>query len=131
VPAEAQPRIVAFLESLGYETLHRSPGYSSHLHPLAALGRVDLVYLHGETSRRLFAACPMRPLGTRQVPVPRPEHLIAMKIHAMASDQTRTLRDLADIQFLMSVPGIDEVEVRGYFEHAGLLDRYEEIRRLG
>jgi hypothetical protein len=38
----AQPATVRFLESLGYETLHRSTGYSSHVHALPSLGRVDV-----------------------------------------------------------------------------------------
>ena len=38
---------------------------------------------------------------------------------------------MADIQFLLSLPRIDEAEVRAYFEQSGLLERYLEIRRLG
>jgi hypothetical protein len=64
------------------------------------------------------------------LPVPRPEHLAAMKVQAMKNDPGRTLQEMADIQFLLQVPGIDEVEVRGYFERAGLLERYHEIKRL-
>ncbi len=29
----------------------------------------------------------------------------------------------------MSVPGVDEAEVRGYFERAGLLKDFDELRR--
>lgn len=127
----AQPRLVSFLESLGYETLHRSPGYSTHLHPDPDLGRVDLVYVGGETSRLLFGGRgAILRLGGRTVPVPRPEHLAAMKIHAMKSDPSRTLQEMADIQFLLRLPDIDEAEIRGYFERSGLLDRYLEIKRL-
>jgi hypothetical protein len=43
--AGVQPRLVAFLESLGYETLHVSEGYSNHLHRDPLLGRVDLIYV--------------------------------------------------------------------------------------
>ena len=72
------------------------------------------------------------PLSTEhRVPVPRPEHLITMKVHAMKNDPSRTLRDMADIQFLLSLPGIDEAEVRAYFEQSGLLERYRDIKRLG
>jgi hypothetical protein len=70
-------------------------------------------------------------LGEHRVPVPRPEHLAAMKVHAMKNDPARTLQDMADIQFLLRLPGIDEAEVRAYFEAAGLLERYREIERLG
>lgn len=130
--SEAQPKLVVFLESLGYETLHRSPGYSNHLHPDPDLGRADFVYVSGDTSRLLFGGggATLR-LGEHRVPVPRPEHLAAMKVHAMKNDPSRTLQEMADIQFLLRLPGIDEEEVRAYFERSGLLERYLEIKRLG
>jgi hypothetical protein len=111
--------------------LHRSDGYSNHLHPHPDLGRVDLVYVTGETRRLLFGgARPTLELGGRAIPVPRPEHLAAMKIHAMKNDPTRTLQEMADIAHLLRLPGIDEEEIRGYFERSGLMDRYREIKRL-
>jgi hypothetical protein len=122
----AQPTLVAFLESLGYETLYRSAGYSNHVHALPDLGRVD-----DETGRLLFSGGATLQLGEHRVPVPRPEHLVAMKVHAMKNDPSRTLREMADIQFLLSLPSIDEAEVRAYFEQSGLLERYLEIKRLG
>ena len=54
-----------------------------------------------------------------------------MKVHAMKNDPSRSLREMADIQFLLGLPGIDEAEVRSYFEQSGLLERYLEIKRLG
>lgn len=137
--AEAQRRVLAFLagaaslrgESLGYETLHVSTGYSNHLHPMPAMGRVDLVYVSGDTGRLLFGQCVRAlDLGERHLPVPRPEHLAAMKVQAMKNDPGRTFQEMADIQFLLRVPGVDEEEIRGYFERAGLLERYHEIKRL-
>jgi hypothetical protein len=64
------------------------------------------------------------------VPVPRPEHLAAMKIQAMKNDPERTFQELADILFLMRLPGIDKMEVRDYFERQGLMDKYDEIKRI-
>ncbi len=52
-----------------------------------------------------------------------------MKVHAMKNDPGRALREMADIGFLLKLPGIDEEEVRGYFEKAGLREKYDEIRR--
>jgi hypothetical protein len=122
---------VAFLESVGYETLHRSAGYSNHVHPLADLGRVDFIYVSGETARLLLSAGTTLRLGEHRVPVPRAEHLAAMKVHAMKNDPSRTLQEMADIQFLLRLPGVDIEEIRGYFERSGLLERYHEIERLG
>jgi hypothetical protein len=127
----AQEKLVPFLESLGYETIYRSSGYSNHLHALPDLGRVDFIYVEGETGRRLFGGGTTLVLGDRRVPVPRPEHLAAMKVHAMKNDPSRTLQEMADVQFLLRLPGIDEAEIRGYFEQAGLRDRFDDIKRLG
>ena len=68
-------------------------------------------------------------LGNLSVPVPRAEHLVAMKVQAMKNDPSRTLQELADIGFLIHLPGIDQKEVRKYFEEGGLLNSYEEIRK--
>jgi hypothetical protein len=54
-----------------------------------------------------------------------------MKVQAMKNDPDRRLQDLADVRFLMGVPGVNEQEVRGYFERAGLLRDFDEIRRTG
>jgi hypothetical protein len=127
---QAQDALVAFLERTGYETLYRSEGYSNHVHGDVALGRVDVIYVNGETGRRLFAGCRAHlDVAGRRVPVPRAEHLIAMKVQAIKNDPRRTFKDLADVQALMRLPGIDTEEVRGYFQRAGLGDRYDELQR--
>jgi hypothetical protein len=59
--------------------------------------------------------------------VPRPEHLAAMKVHAMKNDPERSLQEMADIRFLLTLPGVDRDAVRERFERAGLADRYREI----
>lgn len=129
--ARAQDAVVRFLESLGYETLHRSRGFSNHLHPDGEWGRIDLIYVDEGTATALFPACATRlEIAGRSLPVPKPEHLIAMKVQAIKNDPRRTLRDLADVQALLRLPSIDRSEVRSYFERAGLLDRYDELVRL-
>ena len=128
VDAEAQAGLVMFLESLGYETLYVSAGYSNHLHADPAMGRLDFVYVSGETSRRIFEAAEVRLVhaGIR-LAVPRPEHLAAMKILAMKNDPRRTFRELADIQFLLGLPGVDRDQIRAYFERHGLGARFDEL----
>jgi hypothetical protein len=36
---------------------------------------------------------------------------------------------MADIGFLLTLPGIDRIEVRGYFERHGLESRFDEIAK--
>jgi len=124
-----QDDLVAHLESLGYETLHVSPGYSNHAHNDSAMGRIDVVYIDGETARTLFAEAgeeEIFPGLTAQVP--RAEHLIAMKVLAAKNDPTRRLQELADILALMRARGIDPDTVRPYFARNDMLGAWEEIR---
>jgi hypothetical protein len=48
---------------------------------------------------------------------------------AMKNDPRRELQDMADVQALLRLPGVDAAEVRGYFERAGMLDKYDAIQR--
>ncbi len=131
VESRAQDRLVPFLEGLGYETLHRSSGYSNHLHPDSTMGRLDFVYVSGETTRQIFESAEKKlVLGDIAVAVPRPEHLAAMKIHAMKNDPQRTFQEMADILFLLRLPQIDEQEVKAYFEKEGLLERFNELKNI-
>ena len=69
-------------------------------------------------------------LGETSLPVPRIEHLVAMKAQAMKNDPERTFQEMADILFLMQLPGINKTEIRDYFEKLGLIDRYNEIQKI-
>jgi hypothetical protein len=128
--AETQDALVEFMESRGFVTLHRSGGYSNHRHADRRHGRVDFMYVRGETAERLFAGLRhMAGPGGRMVPVPRPEHLAAMKVQAMKNAPERTWQDMADIGYLLQIDGVDRHEVRGYFEKQGLEDRWRELER--
>ncbi|RPH34998.1 hypothetical protein EHM92_07015 [bacterium] len=95
------------------------------------MGRLDFVYVSGETSRRLFGSARlMSVVEGISLAVPRPEHLAAMKIQAMKNDPGRTFQEMSDILFLLKLPEIDREEVRGYFERQGLSDRYNEILKV-
>lgn len=50
-----------------------------------------------------------------------------MKAQAFAKDNTR-YSDLADLQFLLSLPDLDPVGARVYFESAGLADYFDRLR---
>ncbi|MDQ6892988.1 MAG: nucleotidyl transferase AbiEii/AbiGii toxin family protein [Acidobacteriota bacterium] len=128
VEAAAQPAVVPFLESMGYVTLHRSEGYSNHMHPDPVRGRIDFVYIDPVTASSLFpnARSFPGPAG-RQILVPKPEHLAAMKVVAMKNDPSRVFQDLADVRFLLTLPGVDREEIREYFAKHGLISRFHEL----
>jgi hypothetical protein len=128
--AGAQPLLVEFLESRGYHTLHRSSGFSNHRHDEPALGRVDVMYVSGRTADLIFDGAHEvdGPAGARFL-VPKPEHLIAMKVHAMTHAPERTWQEMLDISYLVTLTGVDRDVVRGFFEKAGLGARWQELAR--
>ncbi len=128
VPASAQEEVVSLMEELGYETLHRSSGYSNHLHENDRLGRVDFIYVRGDTRVQIFEnARLVEGPGGVDVLVPRPEHLAAMKVQAMKNDPDRRLQDLADIALLLRLPDIDREAVREQFERHGMLEFWRDL----
>lgn len=130
VRGDVQDSLIRFMESLGYETLHRSSGFSNHRHADGARGRVDFIYVKDETATRLFAGLRSLPgPGGRVIPLPRPEHLIAMKVQAMKNAPERTWQELVDIGYLLTLPETDRGEVRHYFEKAGLQERWHELEQ--
>ncbi len=131
VEFSAQDDLIRFLESHGYKTLHRSSGYSNHVHPdLLLWGSLDFVYVSGETSQELFAACRTTtgPSGL-QIRVPTPEHLAALKITAMKNDPARAFQDMADVRFLLNLPGVDRLQIRDYFDRQGMRDRFDDFEK--
>lgn len=118
------------LAAEGFETLFDSEGFTNLLHPDRELGRLDLIWVEGETSRKLFAGGVERPgPGGTLMLAPKPEHLVAMKVRAIQGRATRALRDGPDIAFLLSLPGISENEAREPFVRAGLVELWERLRR--
>lgn len=127
---EAQEALVAWMEAAGYSTLYRSSGFSNHQHADRSQGRVDFIYVRDETASKLFAGIAVAPgPGGRPVPVPRKEHLIAMKVQAMKNDPSRTWQEMADIVYLIKLDGTNRDEAREYFVKAGLHDKWEELSR--
>jgi hypothetical protein len=130
VGRESRDATVAFLESLGYETLHVSEGYSNHLHPEKAFGRVDLMYVDSATAAALFPAAVMRPVvGSVSLPVAHPNHLAAMKALAMRNAPERVLVDSPDVRYLLSLAETDRAVVRDYFARHQLLELFDAIEK--
>lgn len=130
VESSIQDDLVRYLESIGYQTLHRSSGYSNHSHSDPSRGSLDFVYVQGDTRARLFAGCRLsRGPGGLDVPIPRPEHLAALKVLAMKNDPGRTFQEMSDIRFLLNLPKVDRQEVHSYFQRHGLEERFRDLER--
>lgn len=50
-----------------------------------------------------------------------------MSVSAIRNDPSRELQDLADLKFLLALPGVDRAVVRESFVRHGLADRFEAL----
>ncbi|MBW1981529.1 MAG: nucleotidyltransferase [Deltaproteobacteria bacterium] len=130
VRGKEQQKVISYVESLGYETLHRSAGFSNHVHAIPKLGRIDFVYVRGETAERILQhSRELLVLDVMRVPVVSPEHLVALKVFAMKNDPDRIFKEMADIKHLVSLPHIDLEEIKGYFARYGQLEWFYELQK--
>jgi hypothetical protein len=128
IDGTARRHVVAFAEAAGYKTLHASEGYSNHEHPDEHFGRIDFIYVYGDTADRLFGDSSVRLIaGDVKSPVPKPEHLAAMKIQAIKNAPKRISIDVPDIEYLLTLPDVDRRQIRDYFDRAGLLRIYDVL----
>jgi hypothetical protein len=124
---EYQDKIIEYLESLGFETLNRSEGYSNHWLPVGSTN-IDLVYVEGKTAETIFKATQRKLFFEDcELPVISPEHLIALKLFAIRNDPDRKHKDLADIKEILRKTVVNRSQVRGYFKDYGLEEYFDDI----
>ncbi|SRR5581483_4114838 len=121
-------RVIAFAESLGYDTLLTSRAFSNHAHADAAWGRVDFMYFDPATAAKVFAGSrPQQIMANITATVASPEHVAMMKALSMKNHPHRVLYEGHDVQVLMSAPGVDIESVRDYYRTHGLLELFDAI----
>lgn len=127
VDSAAQPRVIAFAEAQGFETVHVSSAYSNHQRGSDFL---DFMYVDPSTAEQIFARARERvAVGDLPLNVASPEHIAAMKAIAIKSAPRRAFRDMSDVGFLLRIPGVDRQFIRDYFERKGMLDVFDEIEK--
>jgi hypothetical protein len=127
--ARAREGILENLLKTGFRALNDVHAFSNLLHAEREFGRLDLMWLDESTFERVFSESRILEMGpARTVRVASPEHLVGMKVGAIANSPTRVFRDAADLQFLLAVPGIDDNRIREFFEKAGLLELLGRLR---
>jgi hypothetical protein len=130
VDRDASERVIEHAESIGYETIHLSEGYSNHLHPTGRLGRLDFMYVDRPTGDKLFSRATRKVVvNDIAMPVAAPEHLAMMKVIAMKNNPPRAAYEGEDVRLLLNLPGVDLESVREYFERHGMLEMWNAIRR--
>jgi len=117
--------IDAELVRLGYQRLHRSADAGNYVRKDE---RLDLLYAHRPTARRLLEEAPVAHTTLGNLPVVRAEGLIGFKLQALVNELRRT-QDLEDIRALLRAnrATLDMEQVRGYFR---LFQRESQLDEL-
>ena len=52
---------------------------------------------------------------------------LTIPAYELSSRRPKTFQEMADIQALLRLPGVDKGEIKGYFERHGLGKKFEEL----
>jgi hypothetical protein len=85
VPEEARSRWLDLMRELGYRFLHGVSAFAQFEPPDASAAPVDLMFVEEATWRKLNEGANEMDLAGTRVRLPRPEYLVALKLHAAAS----------------------------------------------
>lgn len=122
-------KVITFLESIGFETLHASDSFSNHLHPIGA-SRVDMMFVDGSTADSIFSST-VEKLVLNDIPVPvvSAEHLIAMKLFAAQNNPDRLFKELGDIKEILNRSPVTGAEIKKYFIKYDMEKYYDDVTR--
>lgn len=85
------------------------------------------MWVQGDTAAALFAAARwIAGPGGHPWPVVSPEHLAAMKLHALSQDPGRW-DDWGDLRYLLAFEGVDRERIRREFVRRGWEHRFDEL----
>jgi hypothetical protein len=118
LPEESRSRWLDLMRDLGYRFLHGVPAFAQFEPPVGGnAAPVDLMFVEQATWDKLLEGAKQVDLAGERVLLPRPEYLVALKLHAAASP-TR------------SKPGVDWEDIRQIVRLAALNPAEESFRAL-
>jgi hypothetical protein len=108
VPEKTRSGWLDLLRGLGYRFFHGVAAFAQ-FEPARPDGMpIDLMFVDDATFQKLAESATETDLGGVRALIPRPEHLVAMKLHAAASPtRTKSESDWEDIKQIVRLCGLD------------------------
>ena len=133
VPEESRSQWLDLMRGLGYRIFHGVSAFAQFEPGNAGAPPVDLMFVDEPTWEKLTEGATHIDLAGENILLPRPEHLVALKLHA-ANSPTRTKPELdwEDIRQIVRICALDpeEASFRSLILRYGGEDALERIRRL-
>jgi len=117
----------AVVRALGYEPIHRSEHAANYVADDPARGRIDFLFARRSYGRAMLERASAHAVLGETLRVADAADLIGLKVQASSNDPARRRQDLADVERLLRVGGVDLGRVREYFR---LFDREKELDAL-
>jgi len=124
------PQWRSLLEEEGFKLLHHGNTFVQFAPPYGVEWRLDLMLVNQETFDKMLAAARTVDILGIQSRIPRPEHLIALKLHALKhGNPERYEKDFGDVLALTRNAGCDvrSLSYRQMCEQFGTPDLYGRI----
>lgn len=108
VPEQSRSEWLDFLRELGYRFFHGVSAFAQFEPPEKTGSPVDLMFVEKETWEKLLEGAHEMQLAGECVLVPRPEYLVALKLHAAASPtRSKPEVDWEDIRQVVRICALD------------------------
>jgi hypothetical protein len=133
LPDTARSAWLDLLRELGYRFFHGGSAFAQFESPDAAGMPVDLMFVDETTWNKLLEGAKEMTLGEGRVLLPRPEYLVALKLHAAASPTRRRPEvDWEDIRQIVRICALDPERepFRSLILRYGGEDALSKIRRF-
>lgn len=129
ISKEAATKIENDLINAGYSVQNRQEAFIQFKSGNPGLRDIDFLISDLHTIEMLVANGKKVEIAGEPFIVPSPEHLIAMKIHSIAGNKTRDLKDFPDIVQLMKANAIDPFneDIKKMFEKNAMTDFYKRV----
>lgn len=111
VPEESRSEWLDLLRELGYRFFHGTDTFAQFESCERDGPPVDLMFVEADTWQKLLQGAKQATMGEEPVLVPRPEYLIALKLHAAASPtRSKPAVDWEDIRQIVRICRLDPSE---------------------
>lgn len=111
VPEQSRSEWLDLLRELGYHLFHGTGAFAQFESRDTTGSPVDLMFVEQQTWEKLIEGAKAMQLGGESVLLPRPEYLVALKLHAAASPtRSRPAVDWEDIRQIIRISRLDSAE---------------------
>ena len=121
-----------FLRQYDYTEAGRMGGFVRYYYKDRSVGDLDVMPVDAQTFERIFQESRVIDFETFKVRIPKPLHLIALKLHAIKNNGKRELKDGADIVEILRLHGeeIQDEDLKATFDRYAPVGFYERLQTI-